>query len=355
MGKNRLEDLLGVKWYDGLLVNSSHLSHLDARVSILVSEACAALNDQPGLIDEDPAGRSRYQLIEIDGHLKKEDALEVTLNITRAFRAVSPGGDVILAIPNNLPRSGIPTTTLRARLPLESEGDYLVCIRQQLRNDLKIEATDESGEPMELVYPGLDVELVRIDDFKNRLTADLRDSVAVALISSIGGELTVDSDYIPPVARLEFVRSFDEALVGSLNALLSDLYRVISGLVESSRTAFSKEGVGADLMSRLTDYQILKAFLLSKQGILHHLNRLSPARFFFDIAYPLARWWVEYYQKQLKTVSSAGEQTPLKRLFDLGNRLMERSHEDLAAGTSFVLYESRDFIEGLNRELGVIA
>ena len=51
---------------DGLLVNSRHLSHLDTRVSRLISEACGVLNDQPDLTDKDPTGRSPHELPEID-------------------------------------------------------------------------------------------------------------------------------------------------------------------------------------------------------------------------------------------------------------------------------------------------
>ena len=87
-------------------------------------------------------------------------------------------------------------------------------------------------------------------------------------------------------------------------------------------------------------------------GLVHNIERISPSRFLFEIVWPLGTWWREYYRRQFK--QAADSQSPVKTLYDLANEILELSYMDICAGSDGMLRSSQKFVEGLNRELGMI-
>jgi hypothetical protein len=354
VSNRRLEDLLSINWMDGLLVGSTHLLHSDRRVDSLLGEACGALLDQPGLIGDDSGGRTPNQLIEIESQTAGDNEISLSLHITRGFQAFSPGGGLIFGIPNAQTRFGVPAASIRASVQTRSgDADFVVCARQDIRDDLKIETkTGDNDEVIELSYPGLAIDIVEVSDYKSRVTQDLSDSVAIGSLGQTGGEVVVDSEYVPPVVRLETVASFDDGLVASLITLLTDLYRLSYELVQTSGAASAQGQIGADLLNRRSDYETLRTFLMAQLGTIKGLGRISPTRFLRDIVIPVATWWRQYYDQQFKQTS--GEGSPVKRLFNQANALTELTPGDLSAGTGEFLRDTRKFIEGVAHEIGLI-
>ncbi len=354
MSNRRLEDLLSVNWMDGLLVGSTHLLHSDRRVDSLLGEACGALLDQPGLIGDDSGGRTPNQLIEIESQTPGDNEISLSLHITRGFQAFSPDGGLIFGIPNAQTRFGVPADSIRATMSTRgSDADFIVCARQDLRDDLKIEAkAGDNDEVIELGYPGLAIEIVETSDFKSRVTQDLGDCVAIGSLAQTGSEVVVDNEYVPPVVRMETVASFDDGLVASLITLLTDLYRLSYELVQTSGAASAQGQIGADLLNRRSDYETLRTFLMSHLGTIKGLGRISPTRFLRDIVIPVATWWRQYYDRQFKQTS--GEGSPVKRLFEQANTLTEMTPGDLSAGSGEFLHNTRKFIEGVSHEIGLI-
>jgi hypothetical protein len=339
---------------DGLLVGSTHLLHGDRRVDSLLGEVCGALLDQPGLISDDSGGRTPNQLIEIESQSAGESGVSLSLHITRGFQAFSPGGDLILGIPNAQPRFGVPAASIRATVPVQggAEADFVVCARQDKREDLKIEAKIEDDTTIELGYPGLRIEVAEAGDYKTRITQDLSDCAAIGAVGFSGGEIVVDVGYVPPVVRLETVASFDDGLVASLITLLQDLYRLSFDLVQTSHAASAEGRIGADLLYRRSDYETLRTFLMGHLGTIKGLGRISPTRFLREIVIPVATWWRQYYDRQFK--STSGEGSPVKNLFDQANTLTETTPGDLCAGSGEFLHNTKKFIEGVSREIGLI-
>jgi len=352
MSNTPVEDLLAVKWFDGLLVGSGHLAHADRRMVNLIAEACGALADQPGLIGEDSGGRTASQLVEIESQTALDDGIEVKFNFTRGFQALTPGGRLVIGVPNAQARFGIPVTSISTILPGQGDpnSDFLVCATQIEREDLKVERKQGTEEAIDLEYPGLGVELVESGDFKQRVASDFGNCAVVGLITLMDGEVAVDTEFIPPVLRLQSVASFDDGIVASLKTLIQDLYRFSVDLVQTSNMALAQGDLGADLLSRRTDYLALRTLLLHHVGRVRGLERISPARFMFDVVSPLATWWRQYYRQHFQqTVSD--EQSPVKKLDDVANALLELTYTDLCAGTGDLLGLAKKFVEGLNREL----
>ena len=356
MSDNFLENLLAVKWYDGLLVSSGHLEHIDRRLDGLVTEACGALMEQPGLIGQEPGGRTPNQLIAIESQIRDGDEFNLTLNITRGFQALAPGGRIVVGVSNTQARFGVPVTTIHAKLSAkgQADGDFLVCARQVEKDDAKIEKKTGEEAQIELGYPGLGIDLVEIEDFKQRASTAFSDYVVIGLVSLVDGELVVDAEYVPPVVRLESVGSFDDGLVPSVVTLFHDLFRLSVDLVRTSTVAFSQGQVGADLISRRSDYEALRAFLLTKIGVIRNINRISPIKMLLELVFPVATWWRHYYEQQFKQAVGGVDQTPVKRVFDLANVLTDTSYADLCAGSGNFLRNTKKFVEGLNQELGMI-
>jgi hypothetical protein len=353
MGSNRVEDFLAVKWFDGLLVGSNHLAHADRRMDSLLGQASGSLMDQPGLVGEDSAGRTPSQLIEIDSQSSVEDEINVNFNITRGFQALTPSGRLVVGIPNAQARFGTPVTTLSASLSTQgaSQADYHVCAQQVQRDDLKIEKKESPEVAIDLGYPGLQLEVVESGEFRQRVASDFCDFAVLGSVSLADGEPVVDAEFVPPVVRLQSVASFDDGLLASIKTLINDLYRLSVDMVQTSNIALAQGQMGADLLGRRTDYIGLRSLLLGRMGMVHNIERISPARYLFEVVDPLAMWWREYYQQQFK---AAADQSPVKQLYDLANALLEMTYFDLCAGSDRLLRSSRRFVEGLNRELGMV-
>ena len=77
------------------------------------------------------------------------------------------------------------------------DADFVVCARQDIREDLKIEAKagGDDDAVIELRYPGLHIDIVEVGDYKTRVTQDLSDSVAIGAVGLSGGEVIVDGEY----------------------------------------------------------------------------------------------------------------------------------------------------------------
>jgi hypothetical protein len=234
------------------------------------------------------------------------------------------------------------------------DADYVLCARQEMREDLKIEAKGDDGAGIDLGYPGLAVEAVEAGDYRARATGDLGDAVAIGLLALAGDELVVDTEYVPPVVVLESVASFDDGLLATMNTLLQDLYRLSFDLVQTSNAATAQGQIGVDLLSRRSDYVTLRTFLLGKLGMIRALGRTSPIRFLREIVIPLATWWRQYYEAQFKQAAGVGDGSPVKRLYDMANALTEVKYNDLCAGTGGFMRDAAKFIEGINREIGLI-
>lgn len=350
---------MAVRWFDGLLVGSGHFEHTDRRLDGRLSEVCGALVPQPGLVGDESGGRTPHQLVTIESQTREGDDFNISLNITRGFRALTPAGGLVVGVSNTQPRFGVPVTSVTAKLSVQGvvDGDYLVCVKQVARDDVKVEKKvgEETGAAgIELGYPGLWVDMVAVEEFKERVASDFGEHAVVGLISLVNGELVVDAGYVPPVLRCESVASFDDGLVPSLKTLLEDLFRLSVDLVRTSTAALSRGQVGADLVSRRSDYESLRTFLLGRTGVVRNIDRISPAQLHYEVLYPIAVWWRQYYDQQFKQATAGVEQSPVKRVFDLANALTDLSYADLCAGSGDILREAKKFIEGLNRELGTI-
>lgn len=358
MARNRIEDLLSVNWFDGLLVNRHHFSQSDRRMDGLLGEACGALLDQPGLFGEEAGGRTPHPLIEIESQTVSDEGIDIGLNVTRGFRAFAPAGNLILGIPNAQARFGVPATTIRTRLSAQDRSgsgkEFILWARQEVRSDLKIEKKVDGDSGIELGYPGLAVGLVEAGDFKRRVVSEFSDAFAIARLGLAGTELVVDTEYVPPVVRLESVSSFDDGLMPALGTLLQDLYRLSFDLVQTSSAALSAGQIGADLLSRHLDYETLRTFLLGGVGLIRGVGRVSPARLLRDVIVPVATWWRQYYERQFKQASGTPDHSPVRKLYDLANALTEVGYADLCAGSGDFLRSAKKFIEGLNQELGMI-
>lgn len=169
MSFDEIERFLGVKWYDGLLVKSDHLLHADDRMLFLLSEMFNAAFDQPGITSVDPHTTVASQLIEVDNFRLKEnnEGAEITFNILKSFRCVTPDGGIVIAIPNKKIQEGVPTIVVKGDVIPHSEdyATYLVCIKQVPRDDLSIKRMYDWDQSIELLYPGLRLEILQRDKF----------------------------------------------------------------------------------------------------------------------------------------------------------------------------------------------
>jgi hypothetical protein len=322
----------------------------------MLSEASGALMEQPGLVGEEPGGRTPHQLVAIASQTKDGDNIDLSLNITRGFHALAPAGRLVVGVSNTQARFGVPVASVKAGLTVKgmAGGDFLVCAEQVSRDDVKIEKKVGDDAGIELGYPGLRIDLVEIEDFKHRVVSDFSASAVIGLVSLVSGELVVDAEYVPPVVKLESVASFDDGLVPSVATLFEDLYRLSVELVRTSTAAFSQGQVGTDLISRRSDYETLRTFLLTKIGVIRNIGLISPVRFLLDVVHPVADWWRQYFEQQFKQTAAAADQSPVKRVFDLANAIAGLSYADLCAGSADFLRDTKKFVEGLNQELGMI-
>jgi hypothetical protein len=348
-----MEEFLGVKWFDGLLVKGDHLLHGDNRVLSLFSDSYRVGVDQPGIIDIEAHSAVASQLVDIDNIIPREggEGIDIAFKILKPFRSLAPDGSIVIAIPNTMNYNGAPTTEVKGTLknPPRSLTDHLVCIKQGAREELAVKRMLTPDQPIELVYPGLDVDIVEVENYKSYLASDYTSYAPVALIAVEGANAEAHGSYIPPVMKLQFVEHFDTGLVDSIGKLFDELIDVSGQYLAAGGSVFSREGIGADLRTRYNFYHVLNAMLLAKSGLLKNLSRLSPFRFFYELMYPLTQWFDRYYENigdrksSIAPVSAASAQ------------IRDLSHEDLSARTDRLLNLSRDFIHKLNETIRLIA
>jgi hypothetical protein len=347
------ENYLSVRWYDGLLVRSDHLSHVDARMATLFSEALRVATDQPGLLRIDARSRAASQLIEVRGSQRKgrEDKVEADISLLRAFLGAAPDGTLVVGLPNRGGPRGIPVTDIKLVVPTSPgrRSEYLLCAAQDEVEDLNLKKMSSADESIDLAYPGIGIEAVTVKRYKDSLMTDYRGFIPLALVSVEGEEVKPDPAYIPPVARLGLVSFFDTEIVKSLSRLIDILCSTSVGYVAAGGHLLSHEGVGVELRTRFNFYQVLSAFMLSKSGLLMDIEDLSPMTFFCELMYPLSRWFERYYE------SLKEQKTSLAGLAAAATSIRLLSKTDLHVRTDEFLTWSRDLVFGLNETLKELA
>jgi hypothetical protein len=350
---NEIRSLLGVNWFDGLLVSSAHLSHADERVQAYFTSMAHTTMDQPGLVGGREGSATSHQLVEIASQSKADGLINISLNLTRAFQTVTPGGTLTVGIPNTDKRAGVPTTSIPATLKEVHSGDFLICVRQRLNESLTIRSDRSNGHNIQLSYPDLELALTPPAEYSQKITSEFESFAPIGLLSAIDGQLVVDTEYIPPLSRLDLAGSFDSGLVPSVKQLLHDLSRTVAELVRSGVAATAEGKVGVDFMTRQAEYEALNAFLLSKIGTIHHMDRMSPFGLLREVVYPVASWWQLHYARNFQ--QSAADHSSVKKLLGLANRLTAISYSDVCAGSQETLRQTRAFTESLCAELGIVA
>jgi hypothetical protein len=353
MSPRSIEDFLGVKWYDGLLVKSDHFMHAGSRALSLFSEACAAAVDQPGILDIESQAPMGVQLVEVENIAKMASGrdIEISFNIMRPFRSLAPDGGIILALPNKKGYRGAPACTIVCRLSSASRElvKYFVLLKQDPKSELSVKKMYKPDHPIELEYPGLQVELAEEGKYRDLILSDYRSSTPVAMIHVEGDKAEMDASYIPPVVALKHVEFFNAGLVDSIMKLTAELSEVTLQYLAAGGIVFSREGVGPELRTRYNYYSVFNAMLLSKTGMLRNLPNFSPYRFFYEFMYPLSTWLDHY-------IESLGEsRSSMTAVSEISAKIRGFSHTDLWMGTSAFLNVSRDFIYRVSetiREIG---
>ena len=354
MAQSSFQNILPVNWFDGLLVSSRHLSHSDERVDALLAYAATSMMEQPGLTGDGPDGVTAHQLINIESQSSTEVGIELQISISRQFQALSPAGFLIIGIPNKNTRIGIPSTTLSAKLEKGADSEYLVCVRQGSREDLHVQVKGPDDlDNIELKYPSLEVAIIDPQAYLHGLRGQNSFFVPIGRIGVIDKKVVVDSEYIPPICRLELTASYDAGLLSSLTSHFQELQRNVYNLVQSAVLASVEGDLGTDFLSRRADYEALNSFLLGKLGLIRTLGRISPYRLLFEIVYPLVSWWNTYHDRQFQPGSNSANAVMPKASI-LANQILAIDFMHLCSESSQCLYRTREFLEALNSELGVL-
>lgn len=353
MSGSRIEHLLGVKWYDGLVVGSHHLTHSDQRVEGLVAELSKAGLDQPGLLNDDTPNRTPGQLIEIESSEPATGGMRVRIALTRPFAAVSLSGKLVVGHTSRGGQAGIPDAPLYVVMAVGLTGQVLVCARQVEADELRIEGRASADTSIDLRYPGLEGVAVPIDDYVERVSGDFADYVPVGSLDMITGNPVVDPSYIPPVLKITTANAFDDGLVPKIAAHWDGLFRVVSEKVDAAGAAFAQGKVGADLMSRRTDYEALRTLLLCTWGLARNITGTSPTRFLFEAIQPVASWWEYHRGRHFPNVDLESQTSPVAAVSRLSRTLSSLTHRDLCAGTGTLLRQTNEFLPGIKDVLAV--
>jgi hypothetical protein len=353
MSSHEIEDLVGVNWYDGLLVRSEHLLHTDKRTSAMISDALDLKDKQPGIFYIDTRSIVTSQLVEAIKQRAGEDetGTEIYFNVLRPFKGITPDGGIVVAIPNDKAEMGIPSADVVAKLDTRSEEyvPYLVCVKQRIREDLVIKKQCRHAEPIELAYPGLEVQLVAPDAFLSNCFIEYRRHLPVALLGVEGGKAEVDASYIPPVTSLAVVECFETGMIDSLSALFRGLCDVTASHLAAGGRIFLSDSTGVELRLRYNLYQVLNAILLGKSGIIAGMKGLSPFRYLSELVYPIAKWFDQYYE-------TVGERhSSLQSISNMSKGIQDLSFVDICAGTGELLKKSREFILQIRDSIKEIA
>jgi hypothetical protein len=353
MSGSRIENLLGVKWYDGLVVGSRHLTHSDRRVDGLIAELCKVGLDQPGLLSDDAPERTPGQLIEVESSEMAPEGLRARIALTRPFAAVSLSGRIVVGHTSRGGQAGIPDNPFGVVVPTGTTGRVIVCVRQVGAEALQIEGSAGADATVELRYPGLEGAAAPIDNYIERVTGDFSDHVAIGALDMTGGTPVVDQSYIPPVLKITTANAFDDGLVSRIPAHWEALFRVVTEKVDAAGAAFAQGQVGADLMRRRTDYEALRTLLICTWGLANNVGGISPTRLLFEAVHPVAGWWENHRSRHFPNVDLQSQTSPVAAVTRLSQSLSGLKHRDLCAGSSTLLRQTNEFLPGIKDVLAV--
>jgi hypothetical protein len=307
MAHNNIEKLLGVNWYDGLLVNELHFSHADRRSNHLFAESQRLQMRQPGVIDVDTSvgtGMLPVEIIEVN---HQEKTVGITFKLSRTIKALTPSGQLFIGVESSGKRLGWPVPHLKVVQKKESfpPGEYVVAARPEYRRGLKVdyqvgrflqqEGVAASNEEIELAYPAVGLEIIEVSQYKSNIHNAYEDYISLGLLENAGTEIKLRKDFIPPVLRLEHARAFG----GDIDDLSSKFHTLISN-VSRKRDDLARSLVGelnAELLLKSMDLQVLWTFLLVKLGMIQNLPQISATTFFFDLIYPLSDWHERFFAR----------------------------------------------------------
>ncbi|NIO02206.1 MAG: hypothetical protein GTO42_08695 [Candidatus Latescibacteria bacterium] len=357
MARDNIERLLGVNWYDGLLVNELHFSHADQRSSHLFAETHRVHMDQPGIIDVDTSVGARMQPIEILEVNHQEQTVGITFKLPRTLKALTPSGQLFIGVESSGRRLGWPVPHLKVVQKKENfpPGEYVVAARPEVRRGLKVdyqvgrflqqEGVAASSEEIELAYPAVALELIEVSQYKSNIYNAFADFIALGLLESAGPEMKLREDYIPPVLRLEHARAFGGDIDG-----LSKLFNTLISEVSRKRAEQAKTLVGefdGELLFKAMDILVLRTFLLSKLGLIQNLLKISAATLFFELIYPLSDWHERYFAR------AYGEEN-LPKLYARRPDIKGLTWEDLCINTEPLLVRSMEQLRQLIEDLEII-
>ena len=357
MIRDTIERLLGVNWYDGLLVNELHFSHADQRSNHLFAEAQRLHMRQPGIIDVDTSISARMHPVEITEVNHQEQTVGITFKIPRTIKALTPSGQLFIGVESSGKRLGWPVPHLKVVQKKDSfpPGEYVVAARPEVRRGLKVdypvgrfmqqEGVAATSEEIELAYPAVGLELIEVSQYKSNIHNAFVDYVALGLLENAGPEIKLREDYIPPVLRLEHVRAFG----GDIDDL-SRLFHTLIGEVSRKRADQTKALMGeldGELLFKAMDILVLRTFLLAKVGLIQNLEQFSAAVLFYDLMYPLADWHEQYFAR------AYGEEN-LPKFYARRPDIKGLTWEDLCINTEPLLSRSLEQLQQIIEDLDII-
>jgi hypothetical protein len=354
MPDSRIENLLAVRWFDGLVVGSQHLAHSDRRVQRMLGEISQGALDQPGVLIDETPNRTPSQLIHLESSQTTPEGLRVTVTLTRPFVAVSPVGGLVIGYSSRGGQPGIPDRPLSATLPgLAGDGALLLAVRQVAADDLKIEQKANTGNQLDLTYPGLQSLVVTVEQYKERVVGEFADCVVIGSVKVTGGTPIIDQEYVPPVVKLAATSAFNDGILPKISAHWDALFQVVTEKVDAAGAAFAAGQVGADLMSRRTDYEALRTLLLCTRGLAKNVAGISPTRLLFEAVQPLATWWEYHRARHFPNVDLNNQQSPVAAVSRRAQSIAGMTHRDLWVGSSELLRQTNEFLPGVKDVLAV--
>ncbi len=357
MIRDTIERILGVNWYDGLLVNELHFSHADQRSNHLFAEAQRLHMRQPGIIDVDTSISARMHPVEITEVNHQEQTVGITFKLPRTIKALTPSGQLFIGVESSGKRLGWPVPHLKVVQQKDSfpPGEYVVAARPEVRRGLKVdyqvgrfmqqEGVAATSEEIELAYPAVGLELIEVSQYKSNIHNAFVDYVALGLLENAGTEIKLREDYIPPVLQLEHVRAFG----GDIDDLLRLFHTLISE-VSRKRTDQTKALMGeldGELLFKAMDILVLRTFLLTKVGLIQNLEQFSAAVLFYDLMYPLADWHEQYFAR------AYGEEN-LPKFYARRPDIKGLTWEDLCINTEPILSRSLEQLQQIIEDLDII-
>ncbi|MEE9268738.1 MAG: hypothetical protein V3V49_00595 [Candidatus Krumholzibacteria bacterium] len=359
MARRDIERFLGISWYDGLLVNELHLSHSDQRALSVAADISRLSMDQPGIIEIDTSSSAGVAALTIAETNHAEGSVEITFNVPRTLRALAPSGKVVIVVENNQRHLGWPEASVKVVKDKGNftAGEYVVAARQQLRPDLKVDyevgrVLEQQGikagdGSIELSYPGVAVDLVDIDGYKNDIRNLYADSVVIGLLKYDGNDATLVDGHMPPVARLELVQAFAGGALADLTSLFDDMLAEVSKK-QTEQNRILRENLSSDLLLKALGILTLQSFLLSKLGIIRNLGRVSPSTLFFEVVYPLSVWHEDYYRRQY------GEGDVLSKFYARRPDIKGLAWEDFCVDIGPLMARGKEQIKQIIEDLQII-